>query len=371
MRLALIRSIISVSCTVIALASLMLLLPQATAAHRSTAPQALSLTPATGAYLNTVPVTIDVDPGGITVTAVEFSASFDNGAGRAWQVLGVDNTGGDGWQYVWDTSAITDQAGITLAVRATDTLNSVLTAASGDLTLDRTPPTATLKPLPPAIDYSIIIFEWLAGDNLSGLSHYDIQVQRDGGEWTDWALNLSTDYTDTWYYGLLNHTYGFRMRAVDRAGNASDYPTAASITTTLLPCTAAGFESDDTFAAASVITLSAPALGHNLCGIGDHDWVKFFVQADQVILIRTRDLGAPTDTILTLYAGDGLTQLAENDDIIFNQIYESQIVWRAASTGWLYARVRDWEARLGGNAVTYKIELIPGYLNYLPLIRRS
>ena len=44
-----------------------------------------------------------------------------------------------------------------------------------------------------------------------------VQVQQDGGVWTDWLSN--TTATSDQYTGEFGSLYSFRVRAVDNAGN--------------------------------------------------------------------------------------------------------------------------------------------------------
>jgi len=56
----------------------------------------------------------------------------------------------------------------------------------------------------------------------------DIQYRDGQGPWTDW-LN-ATNKTSALFTGLGGHTYQFRGRATDRAGNQEAYPDAPAVT---------------------------------------------------------------------------------------------------------------------------------------------
>ena len=60
---------------------------------------------------------------------------------------------------------------------------------------------------------------------------YDVQVQADGGPWQDWQVGVTI--TSAQYTGAWGHTYGFRCRARDAAGNQEPYPATADTVTTL------------------------------------------------------------------------------------------------------------------------------------------
>jgi hypothetical protein len=62
---------------------------------------------------------------------------------------------------------------------------------------------------------------WSGSDTTSGIISYDVQVRVDDGTWQDWLTDV-TQTTDT-YTGAGGHTYCFRVRAEDQAGNVADY----------------------------------------------------------------------------------------------------------------------------------------------------
>ncbi len=88
---------------------------------------------------------------------------------------------------------------------------------------DTVPPVSRMAPLPDIVTQSQFTVRWEGGDDASGVWSYDVQV-RDGrtGEWRDW---LSwTARTQATFAGEDGHTYYFRVRARDRAGNVGEYP---------------------------------------------------------------------------------------------------------------------------------------------------
>ncbi|MEM3555014.1 MAG: RHS repeat-associated core domain-containing protein, partial [Candidatus Micrarchaeaceae archaeon] len=66
------------------------------------------------------------------------------------------------------------------------------------------------------------VVEWSGEDSTSGLAAYDVQVQVDGGAWQDWRVGVTE--TSGVYVGILGHTYAFRSRGHDRAGNVEAWP---------------------------------------------------------------------------------------------------------------------------------------------------
>jgi len=66
-----------------------------------------------------------------------------------------------------------------------------------------------------------IALSWSAEDEASGVVLYDIDVQIDGGEWK--TLFSGTSVTGSIFIGIQPYIYTFRARAVDVAGNISDW----------------------------------------------------------------------------------------------------------------------------------------------------
>jgi hypothetical protein len=73
---------------------------------------------------------------------------------------------------------------------------------------------------------------WSGEDAASGIAGYDIQIREDAdGTWTVWltsTMTLSAAFT-----GKSGHTYFFRSRAVDSAGNLEAWPAQADANTTI------------------------------------------------------------------------------------------------------------------------------------------
>jgi RHS repeat-associated protein len=84
--------------------------------------------------------------------------------------------------------------------------------------LDNQAPSASVTPLPATVGSSSFVVNWSGTDNNAGINSYDVQV-RDGatGIWSFWLAH--TTATAAIYPGEDGHTYFFRTRAVDKAGN--------------------------------------------------------------------------------------------------------------------------------------------------------
>lgn len=327
--------------------------------------------PTEGAYLNANAITVRAAPqdaGGID--QVQFFVGYDSGSGWAWYNLGWDLDGSDGWSRPWDASGVPDQQGVAFYAYAWDRAGNGAGTAVWDVTLDRTPPTTAIRPLAATQDSTALIVWWDASDNATGIDHFDLQKQQDGGAWDDWHLGVGGQDVGAWFVGEMGHRYGFRMRGVDRAGNAETYPAGPEAETYINYCSGDAYEADNGPAQASLIS-PGQSQSHNFCGTSDEDWVKFWAQAGKRYVLETGLLGFTTDTVLTLYDSDGTTVLAENDDIAYPDNLASRVEWKAQRDGWLYARVRHWDGRVAGNGVTYTLRLEEGYRIYLPITLRN
>lgn len=93
---------------------------------------------------------------------------------------------------------------------------------TGTVNIDTTAPTSSMNGLPSESGRGIML-SWTGVDTLSGVAGYDIEV-RDGvgGAWT--SMGPSTIATMTTFSGEPTHTYYFRARAIDSAGNVEAWP---------------------------------------------------------------------------------------------------------------------------------------------------
>ena len=90
-------------------------------------------------------------------------------------------------------------------------------------TADITPPAVSMSHLPPLSHSKDFAVSWSGNDiGPAGIQSYEVQF-RDGvgGNWTPWLQN--TQEVSAPFGGVPGHTYGFRARAVDRAGNTASW----------------------------------------------------------------------------------------------------------------------------------------------------
>jgi len=98
--------------------------------------------------------------------------------------------------------------------------------ASSRFRMDTNPPSSTMTPLPETVPDAAFPASWSGSDDRSGIRWYHVQVRdvtRTEGSWEDWLEK--TPKTSETFVGRLGHTYIFRVRAMDTAGNWEAWPT--------------------------------------------------------------------------------------------------------------------------------------------------
>lgn len=93
---------------------------------------------------------------------------------------------------------------------------------------DTLPPQAAILPLPPASPAEFVV-RWQGRDDGSGIAGYDVWVSVDGGKMSPWLTGVTAE--EAAYTGREGHSYGFAVRARDRAGNQGERPSAAQAVT--------------------------------------------------------------------------------------------------------------------------------------------
>jgi hypothetical protein len=99
---------------------------------------------------------------------------------------------------------------------------------------DTRPPTSAMEPLPPTspVDFEV---RWSGEDLGSGIASYDLWVSEGGGPLQPWLA--ATTATSATFTGAYSNTYGFAVRARDRAGNEEPVPTSPDSITAVGPDT--------------------------------------------------------------------------------------------------------------------------------------
>lgn len=191
------------------------------------------VSPLAGTQTNTDTLSIETNADDLTsgVARVAFSAN----PGGVWQQVGEDTSGDGGWTYDWDVSGLAEGA-FDLCADIYNRANLVTHACVADVRLDRTPPDSSVNDLPDLAPTLSFLVAWSGQDAVGDVVRFDVEF-RDGefGTWTSLYSGLNTS---TYFNGQDGHTYYFRCRAQDQAGNLEPWPAAEYDTLTTVDLSA-------------------------------------------------------------------------------------------------------------------------------------
>jgi len=121
---------------------------------------------------------------------------------------------------------------------------------------DTLPPISSVEPLPPASGLGFVV-RWGGEDLGSGIASYDVFYNVDGGPFTAWFIE--TLDTSASCAGTVGSTFGFAVRARDRAGNVEPIPTAPQATTLVvagMPVSGTVIDADGGMVVGATVTIS-------------------------------------------------------------------------------------------------------------------
>jgi hypothetical protein len=172
------------------------------------------------------------NPGGTGIKTYDVQFRANSGAWQNWQVATTATsatfTGQNGVRYEFRNRG-TDNAG---------NVEAWIDLADTGTTVDTLPPSATVNPLPQFTFANTFTVSWVGSDTGSGpsggsgIAHFDVEYQLDGGPWLPFASNTTTT-SGTVLNALPGQVYGFRARAVDRVGNVQPLPAGPQAQTTI------------------------------------------------------------------------------------------------------------------------------------------
>ena len=91
--------------------------------------------------------------------------------------------------------------------------------------IDLVTPSCSIQALDPVNYENVFQVNWSANDLSAGVRSYDIQYRDSSRDtWNDWLLDVPASKPYELFTGMPGHTYYFRCRATDNAGNTNAYP---------------------------------------------------------------------------------------------------------------------------------------------------
>ena len=156
---------------------------------------------------------------GSNIVSVEFWFHGTDWNQSAWQSLGVDTNGADGWQVPFEAGSLAEANSYTIAAVATDALGNKGVDVTFSALLDKTNPWIEIATVRSPVLESGATITWTGGDQLSGLSHYSLRAKIDGSDWQ--VLETSLDPTVNAYQITLTdpELLFIEITGYDLAGN--------------------------------------------------------------------------------------------------------------------------------------------------------
>lgn len=263
-----------------------------------------------------------------------------------------------------------DEDGIrTLFVHYKDRAGNISEWSNVTIYLDRQPPTiSSFEVSPPPGQLNEILLNWSAYDSVTEIKEVGINWRVANGQWYLHTFNDPTT-TSAIFYGSPGSTYEFGVYVEDLLGNSSLSPVRTGSSPA---CTGDSYEPNGSTSNAKVQQFGTISQ-HNFCQQDDNDWIRISAQARHEYVFETLNLNY-ADTVLRLYATDGTTMLAMNDDSTVNNEHTlaSRITWNAPSSGTYYIKVTNFQNLRAGNDLTYSFRLTDNGITtsfvYIPLV---
>ncbi|MBM4249137.1 MAG: hypothetical protein FJ149_06825 [Euryarchaeota archaeon] len=216
-------------------------------------------------------ITLDTVPPEFTF-AIENGSAFVRSLAVELQVNATDNYelgqlmvssqpqfAGAVWQQ-WEPAVLwTLPAGegpASLYAKVRDVAGNEAPPQAASTVVDTVAPQCIVSSLPATVTQESFSVSWNGNDATSGITGYDIQYRDGTGPWMDWLSGFSN--TSAVFTGQDGHTYTFRARAHDLAGNVGAYPDNPRTTTTVRLPGGGG--------QAPLVSISTPASGAPLKG---------------------------------------------------------------------------------------------------------
>jgi Peptidase family M23/Bacterial pre-peptidase C-terminal domain len=297
-----------------------------------------------------------------------------------WEKLGTDWDSADGWSLEFNPAGEPEGNTAAFFIQVFDKAGNWTGMGAWNLGIDKTAPTTAMLPLAASQPSNAFLLEWTGSDNLSGIDHFNIQQSVNNGGWTTLPA-INGNLFKNWVIGNPSTGYAYRMQGVDRSGNTENYPASAETSTTIpapgilcfAPDTYDTSGNDNSPANASVIYLDGPGQFHNFCNPlvpgfqNDEDWIRLNPILGHRYFIINTPSSLPSATMISLFAQDGSTLLAQS----FPQAFGSNSIlgWTADRAEPVYIRLTHMNGQVIGKDVGGTLSVKTGYFTYFPLVR--
>jgi hypothetical protein len=305
------------------------------------------------------------------VTHVDFYWHSSDWLNGTWDLIASDAYAADGWSVIFSPAGKVIPGSV-FVVRAYDAAGQESAAVIWNLQFDVTPPTTSLMAISAPTASTFIPLHWSASDSGTGLNHYELQVRDNGGAWTASGGPYPAQQTSTYFVGSGGHTYDFRLRGVDNAGNAEAFPDAPDASTQVsAACTPDAFDAaqpgDGSAVNATLLPLNSPQT-HNFCAAGDEDWARITLQAGVSYQLKVISLAGGAAAAVSVTDPSGQQVLAEVKAGSGGQ--SSILKFIPPSSGEYRIRVRPFDSRLWGSDTTYTLFVGEARWYYMPMTVR-
>jgi hypothetical protein len=150
------------------------------------------------------------------INRVEFFWYSNDWLSGAWEKLGTDWNGNDGWSMLFNPVGQLEGNDAALFVQVYDMAGNRTGVVAWNLGIDKTAPITAMKPLNLTQPSTAFLLEWTGSDNLSGIDFAEIKEKINDGTWTVMPRIVGSN-TQYWIIGEPGTTYSYLMHGVDHS----------------------------------------------------------------------------------------------------------------------------------------------------------